>query len=192
MRSISKNAVNWDAQDGFVIDLNPPSDPSPGERVVLERFPDQVTLKLMGEGFTWDTQDLKRDIAAAERELHDYFAGVRQTFDVPLVLKGTEFQERVWRELIRIPYGETISYEQLAIRIGKPTASRAVGMANGRNRLPIIVPCHRVIQKNGQLRGYGGGLWRKQFLLDLEFKAIGATLALVLIRALSERKFTLL
>jgi AraC family transcriptional regulator of adaptative response/methylated-DNA-[protein]-cysteine methyltransferase len=117
-------------------------------------------------------------IAKAERELGDYFAGTRQTFEVPLVLKGTEFQEKVWRELIRIPYGETISYEQLAIRIGKPTAQRAVGMANGRNRLPIIIPCHRVIQKNGQLRGYGGGLWRKQFLLDLEFKAAGVTLAL--------------
>src|SRR5438552_15476519 len=104
----------------------------------------------------------------AARELDEYFAGTRKEFSVPLVLQGTEFQEMVWRELLRIPYGETISYEALAIRIGKPTAQRAVGMANGRNRIPIIVPCHRVIQKNGQLRGYGGGLWRKKFLLDLE------------------------
>ncbi len=117
-------------------------------------------------------------IAQAERELAEYFAGTRQGFEVPLVLKGTEFQERVWRELLRIPYGVTISYEQLATRIGKPTAQRAVGLANGRNRIPIIVPCHRVIQKNGQLRGYGGGLWRKQFLLDLELRAAGLTLAL--------------
>jgi AraC family transcriptional regulator of adaptative response/methylated-DNA-[protein]-cysteine methyltransferase len=107
-------------------------------------------------------------IARTERELAEYFAGTRRNFEVPLVLKGTEFQERVWRELLRIPFGATISYEALATRIGQPTAQRAVGMANGRNRIPIIVPCHRVIQKNGQLRGYGGGLWRKQFLLELE------------------------
>jgi AraC family transcriptional regulator of adaptative response/methylated-DNA-[protein]-cysteine methyltransferase len=106
-------------------------------------------------------------------ELDEYFRGERQRFDVPLDLKGTEFQERVWQELLNIPFGETISYEELATRIGKPTAQRAVGLANGRNRLPIVVPCHRVIQKNGQLRGYGGGLWRKQFLLDLELKARG-------------------
>jgi AraC family transcriptional regulator, regulatory protein of adaptative response / methylated-DNA-[protein]-cysteine methyltransferase len=114
----------------------------------------------------------------AARELDEYFAGTRKEFTVPLVLQGTEFQKRVWEELLRIPYGETISYEALAIRIGKPTAQRAVGMANGRNRIPIIVPCHRVIQKNGQLRGYGGGLWRKQFLLELEGRAPDAELAL--------------
>ncbi|HEV8148742.1 MAG TPA: methylated-DNA--[protein]-cysteine S-methyltransferase [Gemmatimonadales bacterium] len=104
----------------------------------------------------------------AARELEEYFAGTRQEFGVPLVLGGTPFQETVWRELLRIPYGQTICYEELARRIGKPSAQRAVGMANGRNRIPIVVPCHRVIQKNGQLRGYGGGLWRKKFLLDLE------------------------
>ncbi len=104
----------------------------------------------------------------AARELEEYFAGSRTDFTVPLVLGGTPFQEMVWRELLRIPYAQTISYEALARRIGKPTAQRAVGMANGRNRIPIIIPCHRVIQKNGQLRGYGGGLWRKKFLLDLE------------------------
>ena len=102
------------------------------------------------------------------RELDEYFAGTRKEFSVPLELGGTPFQEKVWRELLNIPYGTTISYEELARRIGKPTAQRAVGMANGRNRIPIVVPCHRVIQKNGQLRGYGGGLWRKKFLLDLE------------------------
>jgi AraC family transcriptional regulator of adaptative response/methylated-DNA-[protein]-cysteine methyltransferase len=112
------------------------------------------------------------------RELDEYFAGERQQFDVPLDLKGTEFQEKVWKELVNIPFGETISYEELATRIGKPTAQRAVGLANGRNRIPIVVPCHRVIQKNGQLRGYGGGLWRKQFLLDLELKAAGVTLGI--------------
>jgi len=117
-------------------------------------------------------------IAHAERELAEYFGGTRKVFAVPLVLKGTEFQERVWRQLLQIPFGSTIAYEQLAIRIGQPTAQRAVGMANGRNRIPIIIPCHRVIQKNGQLRGYGGGLWRKQFLLDLEQRGAGVQLPL--------------
>jgi len=107
-------------------------------------------------------------IARIERELTEYFGGERREFSVPLDLKGTEFQERVWKELLGIPFGETISYEELAARVGNPKAQRAVGMANGRNRVPIVVPCHRVIQKNGMLRGYGGGLWRKQFLLDLE------------------------
>jgi AraC family transcriptional regulator of adaptative response/methylated-DNA-[protein]-cysteine methyltransferase len=114
-------------------------------------------------------------IERIELELTEYFAGERKTFDVPLDLKGTEFQERVWKELLNIPFGKTVSYEELAIRIGSPKAQRAVGLANGRNRIPIVVPCHRVIQKNGQLRGYGGGLWRKQFLLDLE---VGGKLAL--------------
>lgn len=115
-------------------------------------------------------------IIQAERELREYFAGTRQAFEVPLDLKGTDFQVRVWRELLRIPYGQTISYEALAERIGSPKAQRAVGLANGRNRIPIIVPCHRVIQKNGQLRGYGGGLWRKEFLLDLEARTAGLRL----------------
>lgn len=109
-----------------------------------------------------------RVIEQAARELAGYFAGTRTRFEVPLDLKGTEFQLAVWGELRRIPYGETISYQELAARIGRPGAQRAVGLANGRNRIPIVIPCHRVIQKNGQLRGYGGGLWRKQFLLDLE------------------------
>jgi AraC family transcriptional regulator of adaptative response/methylated-DNA-[protein]-cysteine methyltransferase len=107
-------------------------------------------------------------IERIERELSEYFGGERREFSVPLDLKGTEFQERVWKELLSVPFGETISYEELAARVGNPKAQRAVGMANGRNRVPIVVPCHRVIQKNGMLRGYGGGLWRKQFLLDLE------------------------
>lgn len=117
-------------------------------------------------------------IAQTIRELEEYFAGQRREFSVPLDLRGTEFQESVWRELLRIPFGGTISYEELAVRIGRPGAQRAVGSANGRNRIPIVVPCHRVIQKNGQLRGYGGGLWRKQFLLELEQRTAGLSLAL--------------
>jgi len=109
-----------------------------------------------------------------EDQLARYFAGTLMEFTVPLVSPGTPFQESVWAELQRIPYGETISYETLAHAVGKPTAYRAVGRANGDNRMAIVIPCHRVVQKNGELRGYGGGLWRKQFLLDHERKTKAA------------------
>ncbi len=102
------------------------------------------------------------------RQLSEYFAGTRRKFDLPLRLNGTAFQQRVWRELGEIPYGETWSYGQLAQRINKPGASRAVGLANGSNPLSILVPCHRVIGANGSLTGYGGGLERKQWLLAHE------------------------
>ena len=90
---------------------------------------------------------------------------------MPLVLRGTPFQEAVWSQLLRIPYGQTRSYEQLACDAKRPGAQRAVGTANGRNPVAIVVPCHRVVNKSGRLGGYGGGLWRKQFLLDLEKSA---------------------
>jgi AraC family transcriptional regulator of adaptative response/methylated-DNA-[protein]-cysteine methyltransferase len=101
-------------------------------------------------------------------ELEEYFAARRRTFTVPLRVAGTEFEERVWAELRRIAYGETRSYEDLALAVGRPGAQRAVGTANGRNRISIVIPCHRVVNKSGRLGGYGGGLWRKQALLDLE------------------------
>ena len=101
-------------------------------------------------------------------ELEKYFAGRLKKFSVPLVFPGTPFQERVWNELLRIPYGETRSYEEMARVIGSGKAVRAVGTANGRNRIAIVVPCHRVVNKDGKLGGYGGGLWRKQHLLALE------------------------
>jgi AraC family transcriptional regulator, regulatory protein of adaptative response / methylated-DNA-[protein]-cysteine methyltransferase len=104
------------------------------------------------------------------RELGLYFQGRLRKFKVPLVLDGTEFQKKVWRALQAIPYGETRSYKEQAVMIGQPKAVRAVGRANGDNRIAIIIPCHRVIGDNGQLTGYGGGLWRKRFLLDLEQK----------------------
>ena len=107
-------------------------------------------------------------LAATALQLSEYFAGTRRQFDLPLRLEGTIFQRRVWRELTEIPYGETWSYGQLATRIGKPGASRAVGLANGRNPISILVPCHRVIGANGSLTGYGGGLVRKQWLLAHE------------------------
>ncbi len=101
-------------------------------------------------------------------ELAEYFGGGRREFAVPLAYPGTPFQVKVWDALRRIPYGETYSYEKLAWAVGSPGAQRAVGHANGQNRLAILIPCHRVVNKDGKLGGYGGGLWRKQLLLDLE------------------------
>jgi methylated-DNA-[protein]-cysteine S-methyltransferase len=111
----------------------------------------------------------------AERQLREYLAGERADFDLPIQLPGSPFQERVWRELLRIPYGETISYGEMARRVGVPAASRAVGRANGSNRLAVIVPCHRVVAAGGALGGYGGGLPAKRFLLDLESRVAGST-----------------
>jgi AraC family transcriptional regulator of adaptative response/methylated-DNA-[protein]-cysteine methyltransferase len=101
-------------------------------------------------------------------ELSAYFSGQLRKFSVPLVAPGTTFQERVWAELQRIPFGETRSYEDLARAVGAPRAQRAVGRANGLNRIAILIPCHRVINKDGRLGGYGGLLWRKEALLHLE------------------------
>ena len=107
-------------------------------------------------------------IDATRAQLAEYFTGARRGFDLPLSPQGTEFQRSVWWKLADIPYGETISYAQLASRVGKPSATRAVGAANGRNPLPIVLPCHRVIGADGSLTGFGGGLPTKQFLLALE------------------------
>lgn len=101
-------------------------------------------------------------------ELSKYFDGTLKKFGVKLVYPGTPFQERVWEELLRIPYGATVSYEDIAKKIGSPNAVRAVGTANGMNRIAVVIPCHRVVNKNGELGGYGGGLWRKKMLLTLE------------------------
>jgi AraC family transcriptional regulator of adaptative response/methylated-DNA-[protein]-cysteine methyltransferase len=101
-------------------------------------------------------------------ELAEYFEGTRHSFAVPLDIRGTEFQERVWRLLLQIPYGQTWSYEELATQAGNPAAVRAVARANGMNRMAILLPCHRVVNKNGELGGYGGGIWRKTNLLNLE------------------------
>jgi len=113
-------------------------------------------------------------VSAAIRQLEEYFAGERRAFDLPLAPQGTDFQRTVWRELTRIPYGQTVSYGELARRVGNPQASRAVGLANGKNPLPIIVPCHRVIGANGSLTGFGGGVEIKRKLLTLESANAGA------------------
>ena len=107
-------------------------------------------------------------LLAARTQILEYFAGERTAFDLPLEPEGTNFQKRVWQELLAIPFGVTWSYGQLAARIGRPHASRAVGMANGRNPIAIIIPCHRVIGSDGKLTGYGGGLPAKQWLLEHE------------------------
>jgi len=113
-------------------------------------------------------------LAALRTQMLEYLAGERKRFDLPLSAPGSEFQERVWRALREIPYGETWSYEMLAKRVGTPGAVRAVGTANGANRIAIVIPCHRVVRKNGETGGYGGGRWRKVALLDLEAKVSGA------------------
>jgi methylated-DNA-[protein]-cysteine S-methyltransferase len=121
------------------------------------------------KGFeTWVEDAAEGPLPEARRQLEEYFAGARREFDLPLRLLGTPFQRRVWDVLTEIPYGVTWSYGQLAKRIDNPNASRAVGLANGRNPISILVPCHRVIGANGSLTGYGGGLERKQWLLAHE------------------------
>ena len=114
----------------------------------------------------------KKPFAEVIRQLQAYFRGELKEFDLPLAMEGTEFQLRVWNALRAIPYGETISYAQLAERIGNPKAVRAVGLANGSNPIPIIVPCHRVVGSDGSLTGFGGGLSTKKMLLELENKQL--------------------
>jgi methylated-DNA-[protein]-cysteine S-methyltransferase len=118
-------------------------------------------------------RDWKRDdrfalFSRVERELRAYFAGRLRSFSVPLAPRGTPFQLRVWRALLRIPYGKTLTYTELALRAGRPAAVRAAGAANARNPVSILIPCHRVVGRNGSLTGYGGGLDAKRTLLELE------------------------
>ena len=134
--------------------------------------------------FVTELKDLKRLLRATiepgtnqhllevEKQLNEYFEGNRKKFELPLITPGTEFQNTVWRKLLDIPYGETRSYKQQSIAIGNIGAIRAVGTANGANRISIIVPCHRVIGEDGSLTGYGGGLKRKRWLLDFESGAM--------------------
>ncbi len=143
------------------------------EGVVLLEFGDMARLQrqapLLRRWFRGPLVDGTHDhLRRLVTELGEYFAGTRRDFTVPLTLRGSPFELSVWRELQRIPYGTTCSYADIARRIGNPRAVRAVGSANGRNRLPIVIPCHRVINTGGKLGGYGGGLWRKVRLLALE------------------------
>jgi methylated-DNA-[protein]-cysteine S-methyltransferase len=144
--------------------------------ILIEGDESGVSLIEIGasETATVDTRPAKSTpVAQAARQLQAYFAGKRCDFNVPLSPKGTEFQRRVWHELERIPYGRTISYGELAKRVGNPKASRAVGAANGANPLPIVVPCHRVIGANGTLTGFGAGIRVKAKLLEIEGVPVG-------------------
>lgn len=115
-----------------------------------------------------DWREGGRLISRVQRQLGAYFSGRRQAFELPLAPRGTHFQRKVWRQLERIPYGATRTYAQLAKKVGKPTAFRAVGAANGQNPIPIVIPCHRVVGSDGALTGFGGGLEMKRFLLEHE------------------------
>lgn len=114
------------------------------------------------------TEESAPVVQEAARQLDEYFKGKRQAFDVPLLLVGTDFQKSAWQELLKIPYGTTITYADLAARLGRPNAVRAVANANGANAISIFAPCHRVVGSNGTLGGYGGGIEAKRFLLGLE------------------------
>ena len=134
------------------------------EALCLVAFPEESVSRDPEPGWIYN----EKPFAAARKQLLEYFAGDRKEFDLPLHLSGTEFQLQVLEELQRIPYGETTSYGDIAERIGRPKATRAVGAANGRNPIPIIVPCHRVIGSSGNLTGFAGGLDLKEALLRLE------------------------
>lgn len=132
-----------------------------------------------GRGAASPDDDWERNpapFAEATRQLDDYFAGKRRSFDLPLAPSGTPFQREVLAALQEIPYGQTRSYADVAKAVGRPKATRAVGAANGRNPLPIVIPCHRAIGSDGSLTGFGGGLSTKRFLLDLEQRHAGAGL----------------
>lgn len=148
---------------------------SPLGQILLVASDQAVTgLHFVGEKYYpgvadgWQREPSAKMLVRVRKQLDEYFAGERKTFDLPVEPAGTTFQREVWRALQKIPYGTTLNYGALAKRIGQPTASRAVGAANGRNPISIVIPCHRVIGANGDLTGYAGGMERKAALLRLE------------------------
>jgi methylated-DNA-[protein]-cysteine S-methyltransferase len=141
-----------------------------GDGTALTRLHMQDAPRPITPSPEWRCED--EPFATAAMQLSEYFAGERREFDLPLALHGNEFELRVWAALLEIPYGETASYGEIARTIGSPSAARAVGLSNGRNPIALIVPCHRVIGSDGSLTGYGGGLPRKRYLLDLEAGAL--------------------
>lgn len=156
------NATRWTMTDSPIGPLLLTADDGGLTRLYMEvrrHGPDEVQAQ-------WRRDDSA--FTEARRQLDEYFAGERTEFDLPLNPAGTPFQLTVWKALKTIPYGEIRSYGEIAEQIGRPGAARAVGLANGRNPISIVVPCHRVIGASGALTGYGGGLERKQYLLDLE------------------------
>ena len=136
---------------------------------------DEYVLKIL---FDWDDVEVRPNALTqrCKAQLQEYFSGERTDFDVPLQFQGTAFQEQVWRALLHVPFGETASYGQQASKMNNPKAVRAVGAANGQNKLSIVVPCHRIIGADGKLTGYGGGMHRKRWLLEHEQRIAGKTL----------------
>ena len=139
-----------------------------GDMLAVEEEGALTALDFVPEGTRVDALDKTPLLLETRRQLEAYFAGERREFTLPLKPRGTPFQQQVWQRLLAIPYGQTRSYGQVAAEIGKPKASRAVGQANNRNPLSILVPCHRVVGADGRMTGYGGGLSRKEALLELE------------------------
>ena len=129
---------------------------------------DEMNELLAGTNHRSSAIHSAQQLIDVQRQLEQYFGGERKQFDLPLAANGTDFQRRVWQSLCAIPFGQTASYGQLAAALGNPNASRAVGLANGKNPIAIVVPCHRVIGANGTLTGYAGGLENKRMLLELE------------------------
>ena len=126
-----------------------------------------LTITFVEDDFEAD-RNLPAGMTECLRQLDEYFKGKRQKFSVPLLVEGTDFQKAVWRQLQKIPFGQTVSYGDVARAVGSPEAFRAVGNANNKNPIPLIIPCHRVIGSDGKLVGFGGGIWRKEWLLDHE------------------------
>ena len=146
---------------------------SPVGPIEISGDDDFVSKVLFVDEVKADTEHLPKVIRDCKQQLEEYFAGMRTEFSLLLSQSGTDFQRRVWTELCNIPYGKTTSYMQLSKNLGDVKAIRAVGTANGRNNLAIIVPCHRVIGSNGTLVGYAGGLYKKKWLLDFEARMTG-------------------
>lgn len=140
--------------------------------IAIEGFITEITFLDNEEGNDEENISASDKISfeKCKKQLDEYFSGKRKIFDLPTQQSGTSFQKKVWNELVKIPFGKTISYLQLSQNIGDARSIRAVGAANGRNNLSIVVPCHRVIGSDGSLTGYAGGLWRKQWLLEHENK----------------------
>ena len=147
---------------------------SPIGRLTLQQEAESLVSLRFG---WWDAEEVNQTntplLQETQKQLSAYFAGKLRQFQLPLAPKGTAFQQQCWQVLQTIPYGHTFTYQQQAEAAGKPGAARAVGMANHRNPLPIIIPCHRVVGADGKLTGYAGGLFIKEYLLELEFKALG-------------------
>lgn len=139
-----------------------------GKMRITESEKGITSLRFTEDADDGDTAAAGRYLAEAAAQIREYLAGERETFDVPLNPRGSAFQRRVWNALLDIPYGETRSYQQIAAAAGNPGAARAVGIANHRNPILILIPCHRVVGKNGMPAGYAAGIERKKYLLDLE------------------------